>query len=210
MTPAVAPATRSAQRVEHSITRREGYGVQNRQRSATDRPPITRTGVLSESHRHRVAFVARAFEVDLQNGLTCEQAIGRLAAYGRNQMAEQREESPAAAFARQYHDVMQVVLLIAAAVSLVVTGDVATSFLLTALTVVNAVIGLRQEAKAEQSVRALAEMTRYQARVCRDGHVSEIDVEELVPGDLVLLEAGNRVPADGRVCVAAGLEAEEA
>jgi Ca2+-transporting ATPase len=76
--------------------------------------------------------------------------------------------------------------------------------------VFNAVIGLRQEAKAEESVKALAQMMRTIARVRRDGEAVEVDAEQLVPGDVVLVEAGNRVPADGRICVAATLEIEEA
>jgi Ca2+-transporting ATPase len=95
-------------------------------------------------------------------------------------------------------------------INLIVTGDVATSAVLAGLTVFNAVIGLRQEAKAEESVKALAQMLKTVARVRRDGQAFEIDAEELVPGDVVLMEAGNRVPADGRICVAATLEIEEA
>jgi Ca2+-transporting ATPase len=105
---------------------------------------------------------------------------------------------------------MQLILLAAAIISLVVTGDVGTSVVLAGLTVFNAVIGLRQEAKAEESVKALAQMMKTIARVRRDGQALEVDAEELVPGDVVLMEAGNRVPADGRICVAATLEIEEA
>ena len=78
------------------------------------------------------------------------------------------------------------------------------------LTLFNAVIGLRQEAKAEESVKALAQMMKTIARVRRDGQAVEIDAENLVPGDVVLVEAGNRMPADGRISVAATLEIEEA
>ena len=74
----------------------------------------------------------------------------------------------------------------------------------------NAIIGLRQESKAEASVEALAQMMKTIARVRRDGQAIEIDAQELVPGDVVLVEAGNRVPADGRIVVAATLEIEEA
>ena len=114
------------------------------------------------------------------------------------------------AFVRQYRDFMQLILLAAALINLVVTGDVGTSVVLAGLTVFNAVIGLRQEAKAEESVKALAQMMKTIARVRRGGQAVEIDAEELVPGDVVLMEAGNRVPADGRICVAATLEIEEA
>ena len=94
--------------------------------------------------------------------------------------------------------------------NLVVTGDLGTSIVLFGLTLLNAVIGLRQESKAEESVKALAQMMKTIARVRRDGQAIEIDAEELVPGDVVLVEAGNRVPADGRVTLAATLEIEEA
>ena len=105
---------------------------------------------------------------------------------------------------------MQLVLLAAALVNQLVTGDTGTTVVLAGLTVFNAVIGLRQEAKAEESVKALSQMMKTIARVRRDGQAVEIDADELVPGDIVLVEAGNRVPADGRVVLAATLEIEEA
>ena len=144
-----------------------------------------------------VPEVAEAFGVRPEDGLSAAEASGRLATHGPNRLASGQKESPIAAFLRQYRDFMQVVLLVAAGINLVVTGDVATSVVLAGLTVFNAVIGLRQEAKAEESVRALAQMLKTVARVRRDGQALEVDAEELVPGDVVLMEAGNRVPADG-------------
>ena len=132
------------------------------------------------------------------------------ASHGPNRLAGAKKESGLQAFLRQYRDFMQIILLAAAAISLVVTGDVGTAVVLAGLTVFNAVIGLRQEAKAEESVKALAQMMKTIARVRRDGQAIEINAEELVPGDVVLMEAGNRVPADGRIWVAATLEIEEA
>lgn len=105
---------------------------------------------------------------------------------------------------------MQIILVAAAAISLIVTQDVGTAVVLAGLSVFNAIVGLRQEAKAEESVKALAKMLKTVARVRRDGQAIEIDAEDLVPGDVVLVEAGNRIPADGRICVAATLEIEEA
>ena len=121
-----------------------------------------------------------------------------------------KTESGFEAFIRQYRDFMQIVLLAAAVINLVVTGEWGTTIVLAGLTLFNAVIGLRQEAKAEESVKALSQMMRTIARVRRDGQAVEIDAENLVPGDIVLVEAGNRIPADGRICVAATLEIEEA
>jgi Ca2+-transporting ATPase len=157
-----------------------------------------------------VPSVAQALQVDPAQGLSAAQALRRLTDHGRNRLASGKKESALAAFGRQYRDFMQIVLLAAALVNLIVTSDVATSVVLAGLTVFNAVIGLRQEAKAEESVRALAQMMKTVARVRRDGQALEIDAEEIVPGDVVLLEAGNRVPADGRVFLAATLEIEEA
>lgn len=154
--------------------------------------------------------VARAVGVDPTHGLTAEEARTRLASHGRNELAAKAREPGWRAFLRQYQDFMQVVLLVAAAVNQVVTGDTGTTVVLAGLTVFNAVIGLRQEAKAEESVRALAQMMRTVCRVRRDGLAAEIDAAELVPGDVVLVEAGDRVPADGRLWVAAALEVEEA
>jgi Ca2+-transporting ATPase len=164
----------------------------------------------STAYARPFAAVAQELGVVLDKGLTAEQARERLASAGPNRLAGGKKESALAAFLRQYRDFMQVILLVAAVVNLIVTQDVATSAVLAGLTVFNAVIGLRQEAKAEESVRALAQMMKTIARVRRDGQAVEIDAEELVPGDVVLLEAGNRVPADGRVCLAATLEIEEA
>ena len=134
----------------------------------------------------------------------------RLASHGPNKLAAGKKEPGWRAFLRQYEDFMQVILLAAAVVNQVVTGDTGTTVVLAGLTVFNAVIGLRQESKAEESVKALSQMMKTIARVRRDGQAIEINAEELVPGDIVLVEAGNRVPADGRVSLAATLEIEEA
>jgi Ca2+-transporting ATPase len=154
--------------------------------------------------------VAQQLGVDPARGLTAGEAQARIDRYGANRLASAKKESGLQAFLRQYQDFMQIVLLAAAVINQVVTGDTATSAVLAGLTVFNAVIGLRQEAKAEASVQALAKMLKNIARVRRDGQAVEIDAEDLVPGDVVLVEAGNRVPADGRILVAATLEIEEA
>jgi Ca2+-transporting ATPase len=161
-------------------------------------------------HATDVRTVAEDLGVHIEQGLTREEAANRLRSVGPNRLAGGKKESPLQAFVRQYRDVMQIILLVAAAISLVVTGDVATAVLLAALTVFNAVVGLRQEAKAEESVQALSQMMKTIARVRRGGQAIEVDAGDLVPGDVVLVEAGNRVPADGRIGVAATLEIEEA
>ena len=154
--------------------------------------------------------VMQRLEVDPDRGLSAGEAAERLQTQGPNKLAGAKKESAFHAFLRQYQDFMQIILLGAAVVNAIVTDDTGTTVLLAGLTVFNAVIGLRQEAKAEESVAALAEMMKTIARVRRDGQAIEIDAEELVPGDIVLVEAGNRIPADGRILVAATLEIEEA
>ena len=143
-------------------------------------------------------------------GLSAGEAAERLRTHGANKLAGAKKESGFKAFVRQYQDFMQIILLGAAVVNAIVTDDPGTTVLLAGLTVFNAVIGLRQESKAEESVEALSKMMKTIARVRRDGQAIEIDAQELVPGDVVLVEAGNLVPADGRILVAATLEIEEA
>ena len=154
--------------------------------------------------------VARALDVDLAQGLAGPEVQSRRERYGSNRLAGGKKESGFRAFLRQYEDFMQIVLLVAAVLNQIVTGSTGTTVVLAGLTLLNAVIGLHQEAKAEESVAALASMMKTIARVRRDGQVVEVDAEELVPGDVVLMEAGNVVPADGRITVAATLEIEEA
>ena len=153
--------------------------------------------------------VAAEFGVDPAVGLSSAEAASRLERVGPNRMAAKKVESGLHAFVRQYQDFMQILLLSAAIVNVLVTGEWGTTIVLLLLTVFNAVLSLRGEAKAAASVGALEKMLKNIARVRRDGEAVEIDSEGLVPGDIVLMEAGNRVPADGRLFVAATLEIEE-
>ena len=153
---------------------------------------------------------AGQLKVDPAKGLSTAEAQQRLTQYGPNELAAGKKESGLQAFLRQYKDLMQVILLVAAAVSLIVTREWGTTIVLVLLTVFNAVLGLRGEAKAEASIAELTKMMKNIARVRRDGQAVEIEAEGLAPGDIVLVEAGNRVPADGRLFVAATLEIEEA
>ena len=159
--------------------------------------------------------VGKELGVDPAKGLSAAEAKARLEKYGPNKLAGKKKEPGWQAFLRQYKDFMQILLLGAAGVSLIVTWmsgsiDWGTTLVLAVLTIFNAILGLNQESKAEASLAALEKMMKNIARVRRDGQAIEIDAEELVPGDIVLMEAGNRVPADGRLFVTATLEIEEA
>ena len=157
-----------------------------------------------------VEAAAKQLQVDPAKGLSAAEAQQRLQKYGPNELAAKKKESGVQAFLRQYKDFMQIILLGAALLSLVFTRELGTTIVLVVLTVFNAVLGLRGESKAEASLAALTKMMKNIARVRRDGQAIEIEAEQLVPGDIVLMEAGNRVPADGRLFVTATLEIEEA
>ena len=154
--------------------------------------------------------VAEQLNVDPTKGLSSAEAQQRLQQYGPNELAAKKKESGWQAFLRQYKDFMQIILLGAAVLSIVFTGEWGTTIVLVVLTIFNAVLGLRGEAKAEASLASLQKMMKNITRVRRDGQAIEIEAEELVPGDIVLMEAGDRVPADGRLFVTATLEIEEA
>jgi len=153
---------------------------------------------------------AQKLQVDPAKGLSAVEAKERLQKYGPNELAAKKKESGWQAFLRQYRDFMQIILLGAAVLNLVFTQTWSTTIVLVVLTVFNAILGLRGESKAEASLAALTKMMKNIARVRRDGQAIEIEAEQLVPGDIVLMEAGNRVPADGRLFVTATLEIEEA
>ncbi|WP_269851859.1 cation-transporting P-type ATPase [Methanosarcina horonobensis] len=155
------------------------------------------------------AEVANRLQVDPARGLSSAEAQQRLQQYGPNYLAEKKKEPGWQAFLRQYRDLMQIILLVAAVVNQLFTGEWGTTMVLVSLTVFNAVLGLRGEARAEASLAALASKMKNIARVRRDGEAKEIEAEGLVPGDIVLMEAGNVVPADGRLFMTATMEIEE-
>lgn len=144
----------------------------------------------------------------LEKGLSAAEAARRLESYGRNILEEEKEKSAWLRFLEQYTSYMQIVLVIAAIVSLFIR-EYRTFLLLFLLTVFNANLGYRQEAKAAASVAALNRMMKIVAKVRRDGEVVQIEADQIVPGDIVIVDAGDRVPADGHVVVTATLQIEE-
>jgi P-type Ca2+ transporter type 2C len=154
--------------------------------------------------------VSNRLHVDPAAGLDGDELDRRRAQYGPNKLAEAPKEPGWHAFLRQYRDLMQLVLIGAAIVSMVALQEFSTGIAILGLTVLNAVLGLNQEGKAAESVAALQKMLLIKAHVRRGGSIVDIPAEELVPGDVVSFEAGDKVPADGRLLVAATLEIEEA
>jgi P-type Ca2+ transporter type 2C len=152
--------------------------------------------------------VAHTLGVDPAVGLAAGTATERLAANGPNALPEEQPVPGWLRFLQQYRSYMQIILVAAAVVSLLI-AEWGTAVLLLALTVLNAVIGLRQEGKAESAMNALKSMLKATARVRRDGEAAEIPAEQLVVGDVVLLAAGDQVPADGRIVEASALQIDE-
>jgi Ca2+-transporting ATPase len=153
--------------------------------------------------------VAQQLKVDPTKGLSAAEAQQRLQQVGPNKLVDKKKESGWHAFLRQYQDFMQILLLGAALINIVFTREWGTTIVLVVLTIFNAVLGLRGESKAAASLAALAATMKNTTRVRRDGVTAEIDAGQVVPGDIVLLQAGDAVPADGRLSVAATLEIEE-
>jgi Ca2+-transporting ATPase len=170
----------------------------------TDVPNGTAWHVLSRDD------ALHELRVEPARGLTGQEAAERLSRYGPNKFAEAKAESRLHAFLRQYEDPMQIVLLVAGIISLYPVKQYGTGVVILLLTLVNAALGLSQEGKAAAAVAALAKMMIVKARVRRDGELALVPAEQLVPGDVVEIEAGDVVPADGRMLAAATLEVAEA
>ena len=148
------------------------------------------------------------------SGLSEEQAEERLERYGENKLAEAKKTTVLQRFFQQLKDPMLLILLAAAAVSAVtnaLSGESFTEvFIILVVVLLNAVLGVIQESKAEAAIEALQSMTAAKCKVLRGGELKVIESSRLVPGDVVVLEAGDAVPADGRMLESASLKIEEA
>ena len=168
-------------------------------------------------HQQPANEVLAALKSDKEKGLTSQEAAERLARYGENKLRGKKKKTPVQRFLDQFKDVMIIILLIAAVVSFVMVivqhGDWMEYFepgLILLIVILNAVIGVYQEGKAEKALDALQNLSAPHARVLRDGTERVIDAAELVPGDIVKLEAGDFVPADARLIASVSLKSEEA
>ena len=152
--------------------------------------------------------VATDLGVEPATGLSAARASELLAANGPNALPEEKPKPGWRRFLDQYRTYMQIILIVAAVVSLVIK-EWSTGVLLILLTVLNAVIGMRQEGKAESAMNALKSMMKATARVRRDGAEAQIPADQVVAGDVVLIAAGDEVPADGRIIAASALQIDE-
>ncbi|WP_240036567.1 HAD-IC family P-type ATPase [Halomonas urmiana] len=144
-----------------------------------------------------------------ERGLTAEQAADRLARHGHNRLPAPRRSGPLRRFLRQFHNVLIYVLLVAALGTALLQHWVDTGVIL-GVVLINAIVGFLQEGKAEQALEAIRGMLSPRAQALRDGKRRTVPAEELVPGDLVFLQAGDRVPADLRLLRSHNLRIDEA
>lgn len=152
--------------------------------------------------------VVTRLESDPGKGITQEEAQKRLQKFGENALAETRPRPPWLKFIDQFKSLLVIVLLVAAAFAWII-GDLKDAIVILVVTFFNASLGFYQEHRAEKTLSALKGMLCLSTRVKRDGNVIEIDPVKLVPGDIVLLEAGDKVPADGRIMQAHNVEVSE-
>jgi len=152
---------------------------------------------------------AEKLQADLNCGLSTAEAEKRRNIYGANALKEEPPKSVLAMFFDQLKETLIIILIVAAIISGAL-GEWVDSIVIMIIVVLNAILGVIQENKAEQALQALKEMTKAHVKVLRDGQVTQIDVEDLVPGDVILLEAGDSVPADARLVQVASLMVNEA
>ena len=165
-------------------------------------------------HSSSVEEVSKNLKTNVNIGLSEEEAQKRFERYGPNNLKEKKKESIFVKFIKQFNDFMIITLIIAAIISAVVSklngeADYIDSIIIITIVIFNAIMGLVQEQKAEKSLEALKKMSAPNAKVRRNGRVQEIDATMVVPGDIVILEAGNYVPADCRLINSYNLKIEE-
>ena len=158
--------------------------------------------------------VARRLKTNTRIGLAETEVEKRKLEFGKNKLEEQKKESIFIKFIKQFNDFMIIILIIASIVSALVSkmqgeNDYFDSIIIIAIVILNAIMGLVQEERAEKSIESLKKMTPEMAKVIRDGKIEEVIAEELVPGDIIELEDGKYVPADCRIIESYNLKIEE-
>src|SRR5262245_18443384 len=218
--PRVRPRARSAmRRVSHVAA---SVGLSFRDTAQRGRRPSLSAWRSSEvmdtsrPYRRQADEVVAEFRSDLRRGLTDAEARSRLEQYGRNELAKETAVSAWRRFLEQFQDVLVVLLLIAAGISVALwvyehdTSLPYEAIAILAVVLLNAVLGYVQQARAEAAVAALRAMSAADATVIRSGERRTIPAAEIVPGDIVLIEEGDTIPADGRLVESAALQTAEA
>lgn len=169
---------------------------------SADYPP------LPPHHTATTEEVAAHFNLHLELGLTLTQVKKHYEQYGSNRFSEAVSRSGWLVFCGQFKSILILILIVASLLAAFI-GNIKDSVVILAVVIINATVGFYQEYRAERSLAALKEMLPVKTHVRREAAQHEINAEDLVPGDIVLLEAGDRVPADGRLLIAVGLEIDE-
>ena len=158
--------------------------------------------------------VVKKLKTDLNTGLREEQAKDIRKNIGENKLVENKKESLLIKFIKQFNDFMIIILISAAIISAIMayiekTNDYLDSIIILFIVVLNAIMGVAQEAKAEKSLEALKKMSAPTAKVKRDGEIKQIPTTEVVPGDYIIIETGSYIPADSRLVKSYNLKIEE-
>ena len=167
------------------------------------------------SHDLSKEEIISRLNTDAQKGLTADKVMSLQEKFGPNKLSEKKKKTTFQRFLDQFKDVMILILIAAAIVSFVVVcvernwGELFEPALIVLIVILNAIMGVVQESKAEKALDALKNMSAPHARVIRDGEEKVIDASELVPGDIIKLEAGDFIPADARLILSTSLKCEE-
>ncbi len=169
---------------------------------------------ITDWYQYDTEQTAAMLHTDCERGLTEAKAAALLRKYGKNQLAHKKQDGIFKNFINQFKDFMIITLLVAAAISFGVSWlehhvDFIEPAIILAIVIINAILGVAQEAKARRSLEALKNLSAPLALVIRDGALKQLDSSLLVPGDVIILEAGNLVPADARIVSVMGLSIEE-
>ena len=164
----------------------------------------------TEWYQSSLSTLEQQLQTDSGRGLSGKRAGSLLNKYGKNQLVQKKQDSILKNFFDQFKDFMIITLLIAAAISFGVSWlehqvDFIEPAIILAIIIINAILGVVQEAKARHSLEALKNLSAPLALVVRDGEMKQLDSTLLVPGDVIILEAGNLVPADARISCGSGV-----
>ena len=162
----------------------------------------------------KIEDVEETLKTSIKYGLGQKEIEKRRSKFGKNRLDEKKKESIIIKFFKQFNDFMIIILIIASIISAGISyvqgqNDYFDSIIIIAIVVLNAIMGLVQEQKAEKSIESLKKLTPNMAKVIRDGNIEEINVEEIIPGDIIELSDGNFVPADCRIVETYNLKIEE-
>ena len=162
----------------------------------------------------RIEEVEQKLKTNIRKGLTEEEAIKRINQYGKNKLKEGKKTTFFTKFIKQFNDFMIIILIASAIVSAGISyfehsNDYIDSIIIIGIVILNALMGVFQESKAEKSIEALQRLSAPQAKVKRDGEIKIIPSEEIVPGDIVVIETGSYIPADVRLISTYNFKVEE-